>query len=64
MVINSRIRELREVRQMSIENLAALTGLSTLRIRKIEARIIEPMSSEVVKIAEAYGITTTELEGD
>lgn len=61
MYIEMKIKEIRERKKVSIEQLEISTGISKERISKIEAGEIDPSISEAEKIAQVLEVNIGEL---
>ncbi len=55
-IIGEKIKALREIREISIEELAERTGLSTGQIERIEQNVDIPSLAPLLKLARALGV--------
>jgi transcriptional regulator with XRE-family HTH domain len=55
MTIGQKIKEIRELKGMTLEGVANLTGISRQRVQAIESSTGYPMISTIQKIAKALG---------
>jgi transcriptional regulator with XRE-family HTH domain len=62
--IGSRIRFLRRQRKLTLEELAASSGITKSYLSKIERGISVPSSSTALKVAGAFSITISQLVGE
>ncbi len=62
MTIGDRIKQERESRQLDRADMRKLTGFSMSYFHEVEANVFPPSKERVAKIAEAFGMTATELE--
>jgi transcriptional regulator with XRE-family HTH domain len=58
-----RLREWREERGLSLRQLAKLSGVHYVSLAKIEARLIDPRLSTLLKLCKALDIGIAELVG-
>lgn len=59
--LGERIRLLRSIHGLSLETLAARTALTKSYLSKVERSVAEPSLATVLKLCEAFGITTGQL---
>lgn len=64
MIDLSHIRDLRQARQMTQEDLAAKSGITQQAISKIEMGGGNPTASTLARLAVALGVSASELLGD
>ena len=61
MIINGKIKLLRQQQALSLSDLSKLTGLSRITINRIENGKQQPMPRTVRKLAKALGVQVAEL---
>lgn len=59
--LSQRVRELRKARQLTLEQLAELSGVSRSMISLIERQETSPTAAVLNKLADAFGISLTAL---
>jgi transcriptional regulator with XRE-family HTH domain len=62
--LGERLKLLRTIHGMSLEELAQLTGMTKSYLSKVERGLSEPSFGSVLKLCHAYGITTGQLLGE
>ena len=62
--LGARVREIREARGLTQEQVAELTDLATDTVRRIELGYYGPSFSTMVKIAVGFGLTVGQLMRD
>ena len=55
-IVGEKIKALREVKQISVEDLMARTGLAQEQIERIESNVDLPSLAPLIKIARALGV--------
>ncbi|MDJ0396714.1 XRE family transcriptional regulator [Rhodococcus sp. G-MC3] len=59
--VGSRLKQLRQRRDITLINLAEETGISTSTLSRLEAGLRRPTLEQLLPLAEAYGVTLDEL---
>ena len=62
-VFSERLKDLRQEKELSIRQLAKVTGISDVAIGKWENQKREPSASMVIILAKFFGVTTDYLLG-
>jgi transcriptional regulator with XRE-family HTH domain len=62
--VGARLRLLRTIHGLSLDELAQRTGLTKSYLSKVERGLSEPSLGSLLKLCQAYGITTGELLGE
>lgn len=63
MDFSTRLKELREERQLSQKKLADATGISQSAIARWELNQVEADASDIIKLAKFFGVTTDYILG-
>ncbi len=62
--IGEKVKSLRAKKKLSLEDVAAKTGLDATMIAAIEAATVDPPLGNIVSLADAFQVTVGELLGD
>ena len=60
----TRLRELREARGLSLRKLAVKADVHYVSIARLEAGLLDPRLSTLLKLCKVLGVTLTELVGN
>ena len=59
----TRLRELREAEGLSLRKLAVKAGVHYVSLARLEAGLLDPRLSTLLKLCKVLGVTLTELVG-
>ena len=59
----TRLRELREARGLSLRKLATMADVHYVSLARLEAGLLDPRLSTLLKLCRVLGVTLTELVG-